>query len=114
LAFDTMPENIKLRHLTSGTTLVDQGEHANELFLLVRGMLVAEVAGRPMAEIEPGEILHDHHRFDGKAHLVTLRAKTDCIVAVAPTDQFTPEDLFRFATSNQHEGFVSHVEGRSL
>jgi hypothetical protein len=91
-----MPENIKLRYLTSGTTLADESDHSRELLLLVRGVLVAEVAGRPMAEIEPGEILHDHHRLDVATHVVTLRAKTDCIVVVAPMDQFTSKDLFRF------------------
>lgn len=110
-----MPKNIKLRHLISGATLIEQDVQRKELFLLLQGVLVAEVAGRPMAEIEPGEILGDHHGFGARAHPVTLRAKTDCVIAVAPMDEFSLEDLLRFfATSNQHEGFVSHVEGRSL
>ncbi|HLJ68210.1 MAG TPA: cyclic nucleotide-binding domain-containing protein [Chloroflexota bacterium] len=71
-----------MRHLAPGTTLAGQGEPEDELFLLLDGILTAEVDGRALAELGPGSILGERALFARGTRTATLRAKTSCRVAV--------------------------------
>ena len=47
----------KIRKIEAGSTLVEQGEPGEELFLLLDGVLSVEVDGKALTEIGPGAIL---------------------------------------------------------
>ena len=74
------------RKLDVGETLVEQGQPGDELYLLLDGVLVAEVDGEELAEIGPGAILGERALVEGGARTATLRARTRSRVAVIPAD----------------------------
>jgi Cyclic nucleotide-binding domain len=74
------------RRLEAGTTLVEQGDHGDELFLLFDGILAVEVDGRAVTEVGPGAILGEMARSAGGRRSATLRALTTCRVAAVPGD----------------------------
>ncbi len=74
------PEN---RSIRAGGTLVEQGAPGDELFVLLDGVLEVEVDGVLVAEIGPGAILGERAILEGGRRTSTLRAGTNCRVAVA-------------------------------
>ena len=65
----------------------NQTDAGDELFLVVDGVLVAEVDGEEVAEIGPGAILGERAVLEGGKRTATLRARTRCRVAVIPADR---------------------------
>ena len=78
----------KLRKLKPDALLTEQGQPGDEVFLVLDGVLVAEVDGEPLAEFGPGAILGERAVLEGGVRTSTLRAVTKCRVAVARGDQF--------------------------
>ena len=74
------------RKLDVGETLVEQGEPGNELYLLLDGVLVAEVDSEEVAEIGPGAILGERALLGTGTRTATLRARTPCRVAAVSAD----------------------------
>lgn len=89
----------KIKRLTAGDTLVEQGDAGQELFLLLDGVLRAEVDGEAVAELGPGALLGERALLEGGARTSTLRAVTHCKVAVA-----RDVDLDRAALEELREG----------
>ena len=77
----------RFRRLQAGRTLVRQGEHGQELFLLFDGVLQVEVDGEPVTQVGPGAILGEMALLQDGRRMATLRAVTPCRVAVVPRDQ---------------------------
>jgi hypothetical protein len=77
----------RFRRLAAGRTLVRQGEHGQELFLLFDGVLQVEVDGEPVTHVGPGAILGEMAMLQDGRRTATLRAVTPCRVAVVPRDQ---------------------------
>jgi Cyclic nucleotide-binding domain len=77
----------RFRRLQAGRTLVRQGEHGQELFLLFDGVLQVEVDGEPVTQVGPGAILGEMALLQDGRRMATLRAVTPCRVAVVPSDQ---------------------------
>jgi hypothetical protein len=74
------------RRLDSGDTLVEQGEEGEELFLLLDGVLVAEIDGNELGEFGPGSILGEGALLEDGTRQATLRAKTRCrVVGIPPS-----------------------------
>src|SRR5918995_442143 len=76
----------KPRTLDIDDTLVEQGDTSNELYLLLDGVLSAEVDGETVAEIGPGAILGERAVLEGGARTATLRAVTPVKAARAAAD----------------------------
>ena len=81
------------RTLEPDETLVQQGEPGAALFLLVDGVLAAEVDGKEVAEIGPGAIVGERAAFAGGTRTATLYARTRCRVAVIASDVIDPQEL---------------------
>jgi hypothetical protein len=81
MAGDATP---KRRRIKPGEMLVEQGETGEDLFLLLDGVVVAEVDGEELVEIGPGAILGELAALEGGVRTATLRARTGCRVAVIP------------------------------
>jgi hypothetical protein len=77
------PERLSLK---SGATLVQQGDRGSDLYLLLDGVLTAEVDGEPVAEIGPGAVLGERAILEGGTRTATLRAQTPCRVAVVSAE----------------------------
>jgi len=81
------------RTLEPDETLVEYGEPGNELYLLLDGVLVAEVDGEEVAEIGPGAIVGERALLEGGKRTATLSARTRCRVAVIPADLIDRQEL---------------------
>jgi hypothetical protein len=91
----------KPRRLTVDEMLVEQGEEGNELYLLLDGVLAAEVDGETVAEIGPGAILGERAVLEGGKRTATLRAVTPCKVVAVAADAIEPSALEELAVGRR-------------
>ena len=94
---------LKIRRVKKGQTLVEQGSSNDELFLLLNGVLVVEVDGEQLGEVGPGAVLGERAILEGGIRTATLRAVTECKVAVAPSDQIDVDKLVELAGGHRRE-----------
>ncbi|MGH9187119.1 MAG: cyclic nucleotide-binding domain-containing protein, partial [Acidimicrobiales bacterium] len=69
-----------IRKLNQGKALVEQGQPGDAVFLLLDGVIAAEVDGEPLAELGPGAVLGERAVLEGGMRTATLRAATKCKV----------------------------------
>ena len=93
----------RIRKVRPGTRLTEQGTPGDELYLVLDGMLVAEVDGEPVAEIGPGAILGERALLEGGTRTATVRAITACRIAVADVDQLDRDALGELSTGHRRE-----------
>ena len=93
----------RIRTVEQGATLTEQGDPGDEVYLVLDGMLVAEVDGQPVAEIGPGAILGERAVLEEGTRTATLRATTVCKVAVARTDQLDRDALAELSAGHRRE-----------
>lgn len=85
-------------------TLVEQGADGNELYLLLDGVLSAEVDGETVAELGPGAIIGERAVLEGGTRTATLRAVTPCKVVGFAADQVEPSALEELAAGRRRDG----------
>ena len=93
----------KIESLSAGSTLVEQDEPGDALFLLLDGVLAVEVDGDRVAEVGPGAILGERAVLEGGRRTATLRAVTRAKVAVARSDQIDPTALTEVSRGHRRE-----------
>ena len=94
----------KVRTLSEGETLLEQGAQGTEIYVILDGMFVVEVNGSEVAEIGPGAVVGERAALEGGTRTATLRARTRARVAEATTDELGLEDLGALATTHHGEG----------
>ena len=67
--------------------ITEQGEAADELFLVLDGVVRVEVDGERLAEYGPGSLHGERAVLEGGRRTSTVRAVTDCKLALATADQ---------------------------
>jgi Cyclic nucleotide-binding domain len=92
------------RKLQPDETLVEQGEPGDELYLLLDGVLAAEVEGEEIAQVGPGAILGEGAVVGGGRRSATLRACTPARVAVIAADQIDRGALETLAAGRRLDG----------
>lgn len=97
---DKKPE---IRRVKEGQTLVEQGSTADEMYLLLNGVLVVEVDAEKIAELGPGAVFGERAILEGGTRTATLRAVTDCKVAAVPGDRIDREKLAGLADGHRRE-----------
>jgi hypothetical protein len=93
----------QVRHLKAAAVLCEQGEPGTSIFLLLDGMLEAQVDGKSVATIGPGAILGERAYLEGGARTATLRATTACTVAVAAPESIGKDSLSGLAAGHRRE-----------
>ena len=93
----------KTRKVKEGRTLVEQGEEGAELYLLLDGVLSVEVDGKALAEVGPGVVVGERAILEGGTRTSTLRAVTDCRVAVAAADAIDSAALAELSEGHRRE-----------
>jgi hypothetical protein len=96
-----------IRKLNSDKTLAEQGQPGDTVFLLLDGVVAAEVAGEPLAEFGPGAVLGERAVLEGGMRTATLRASTKCKVAVVSGDQLDPAVLAELSGGHRREEAAS-------
>jgi hypothetical protein len=89
------------RKLKEDETLVEEGAPADELYLLLDGVLAAEIGGEEIAQVGPGAILGEGAVVGGGRRNATLRACTPARVAVLPADQIDRDALETLAAGRR-------------
>jgi len=92
-----------IRKVNKGKALVEQGEPGDTVFLLLDGVIVAEVDGELVAELGPGAVLGERAVLEGGVRTATLRASTRCKVAVASGEQLDPAALAELSAGHRRE-----------
>jgi hypothetical protein len=86
-------------HLPAGALLSERPIAGTQVHLLLDGLLVVEIDGKPAAEAGPGAIFDPALRTpQSKAH-VTLRAQTPCRLAVLPRSGLDADALLGTAAA---------------
>lgn len=93
----------RIRKVKAGALLAEQGVPGAELFLLLDGILTAEVDGQPLIECGPGALLGERAVLEGGARTATLRARTACTVAVASADAVDRDKLVELSAGHRRE-----------
>jgi hypothetical protein len=81
------------RTLEPDETLVEQGAPGDELYLVLDGVLVVDIDGEEIAEIGPGAIVGEKALVEGGTRTATLRAQTQCRIAVIPAELIDRQEL---------------------
>ncbi len=93
----------QVRRLPEGERLTTQGEQAEELFLLLDGVLTVDVDGRALAEVGPGAVLGERAILGSGRRTASLTAVTPCTVAVAERDAIDLKSLQELADGHRRE-----------
>ena len=97
----------KIRTLSPGESLVEQGAQGTDVFLILDGIFVVEVDGDPVAEIGPGGVVGERAGLEGGIRTATLRATTSARVAEVPPGGLSTDDLNTLSAAHQREGDVA-------
>ena len=93
----------KPRRLEVDETLTEQGAPGDELYLVLDGVLAAEIDGETVAQIGPGAILGERAIVEGGKRTATLRAVTPAKVVTVEADQIEPSALEELAGAHRRE-----------
>lgn len=93
----------KIRKVKEGKALVEQGAEGDELYLLLDGVLSVEVNGEPLADLGPGALLGERAILEGGTRTATLKAVTNCKVAVASAADIDPAALAEVSQGHRRE-----------
>jgi hypothetical protein len=93
----------KIVKLHAGDNLVEQGDEADDLFLLLNGVLLVEVDGEAIAELGPGAVVGERAGLEAGRRTATLRAVTNCTVAKVPGGHIDPIRLTELAEGHKRE-----------
>lgn len=93
----------KIVKVKEGKALVEQGQPGEEMFLLLDGVLAAEVDGETVAELGPGSVVGERAILEGGRRTATLRARTSCKVAVARGVDLDPAVLEELREGHRRE-----------
>ncbi len=91
------------RDVDAGETLVQQGTPGDALFLVLDGVLSVEVDGEPIAEVGPGALLGERALLEGGHRTATLRAATNCRVAVITEEKVDKAALLQISLGHRRE-----------
>jgi len=92
-----------VRRLAKGAPLTEQGQAGDDIYLLLDGVLSVWVDGTQVGELGPGAVIGERALLEEGRRTATLRAVTDCVIAVAAKDQIDRDSLARLAELHHRE-----------
>ncbi len=92
-----------IRKFKAGRTLMAQGDAGDELFLVLDGVVRADVDGTALAELGPGVLIGERAGLEGGTRTATITAVTDCKAAVVPDSAVEREALAAVSQGHRRE-----------
>lgn len=93
----------EIRTVKAGTAILEQGTPGAELFLLLDGVARIEVDGERLAECGPGSIHGERAVIESGVRTATVRAVTDCKIAVVQGTDVDPAILTELSKGHRRE-----------
>jgi cyclic nucleotide-binding protein len=93
----------KIAKIKKGKALTEQGAKGDEMYMLLDGVLSVEVDGNELADLGPGAVLGERAILEGGVRTATLRAVTNCKVAIASAPDIDPAALEELRTGHRRE-----------
>jgi CRP-like cAMP-binding protein len=93
----------KIRGVKAGSVVMEQGEPGDELFLVLDGVVRVEVDGDRLAEYGPGSLHGERAVLEGGRRTSTVRAVTNCKLAIASSDQVDRGALEELSAGHRRE-----------
>jgi hypothetical protein len=94
------PRTAKVR---SGSAIMTEGEAADEIILLLDGMVEVEVGGTVVARLGPGAVLGERASLEQGRRTATVRAVTDCRTVSYLAADLSARDLEQLAAGHHRE-----------
>ena len=85
---DALIDNTTRKTLTRGEHLIDAGDEADALYIVLRGRLLVFSNGKPIAEIEPGEPVGELGFFSGRKRTADVLAARTSEVLVLTRENY--------------------------
>lgn len=92
-----------IEKIKAGRALIQQSDEGTDLFLLLDGVLIVDVDGRPLAELGPGALVGERAMLEGGKRTCTLRAVTPCTVARVTAAQIDRDALLTLSGDHRRE-----------
>lgn len=93
----------KIRKVKAGSAITEQGQVADDLFLVLDGVVRVDVDGRRLAEYGPGSLHGERAALEGGKRTSTVRAVTHCTLAVASADEVDRQALVALSSGHRRE-----------
>jgi Cyclic nucleotide-binding domain len=93
----------RIRRLHAGARLTEQGESADQVFLLLDGVLRVDVDGKALADIGPGAVLGERAGLEAGHRTASLTPVTSCTVAVVRSGFVNTLALEQLAQTHRRE-----------
>ena len=87
----------------AGDTILAEGEPADEIVLLLDGMVEVDVGGAALGSLGPGSVLGERAALEQGRRTATVRALTNCRVVSYLAADLSPEDLRELAAGHRRE-----------
>jgi hypothetical protein len=88
----------------AGTTIMAEGEAADDIVLLLDGLVQIEAGGTQLATLGPGSILGERAALEQGRRTATVRAVTDCRIVTYLAADLPARDLQELAAGHYREG----------
>ncbi len=93
----------EIRKLKAGDVITRQGDTADWLYLVLDGVVRADVDGEPVVELGPGAVMGERAVLEGGVRTSTNVAVTRCTIAVAPADDVDRDALVELSEGHRRE-----------
>jgi hypothetical protein len=88
----------------AGTTIIAEGEEADDIVLLLDGLVQVEAKGAELARLGPGSILGERASIEQGRRTATVRTVTDCRIVSYLAADLPGRDLRELAAGHYREG----------
>jgi Cyclic nucleotide-binding domain len=87
----------------AGRTIMAEGEAADDIVLVLDGMVEVEADGTVLATLGPGAVLGERASLEQGRRTATVRALTDCRIVSYRAADLPPDDLRELAAGHHRE-----------
>jgi Cyclic nucleotide-binding domain len=87
----------------AGAVIMAEGEAADDIVLLLDGMVEVEAGGTALAQLGPGAVLGERASLEQGRRTATVRALTDCRIVSYRAADLPPDDLRELAAGHHRE-----------
>jgi len=89
--------------IKAGRTIISEGDTADDLVLVLDGLVAVETGGTELTQLGPGSVLGERAGLEGSRRTATIRALTDCRIVQYHAADLLADDLRQLASGHHRE-----------